>query len=74
MDFWSLLGPIATLTFIVLFGGYVGEQRHNPARGDLRKPMSVRELFREWIIFVVLFGGFSALLHGALRLACWTVC
>lgn len=74
MDFWSLLGLIANLTFIVLVGVYVSEQRHNPAWGDLRKPMSVRELFREWIIFVMVFSGLSALLYGALRLACWTVC
>lgn len=74
MDFWTLLGLIATLTFIVLVGIYVSEQWHNPTWGDLRKPMSLGEVFREWLIFVMLFGGLSAVLHGALRLACWTVC
>jgi hypothetical protein len=73
VDFWTLLGLIATLTFIVLVGIYVSELHHN-STWDLRKPMSLGELFREWIIFVVLFGGLSALLHGALLLACWTVC
>lgn len=74
MDFWTLLAMIATLTLIVLVSIYVSEQRHNPTWGDLRKPMSLVELFQEWIIFVVMFGGLSAFLHGALRLACRSVC
>lgn len=36
--------------------------------------MPIGDVFREWIIYLVLFGGLSALLHGALRLACWTAC
>ena len=74
MGVWTLLALIATVTLIVLVGKYVAENQHEPAWDGLPKPMSVRELLREWIICVVLFGGLSALLYGALRLACWTVC
>jgi short subunit fatty acids transporter len=74
VGFWTLLALIATLTLIVLVGRCVAEHWVNSASDTLRQPMSVNELVREWIICVVLFGGLSALLHGALRLACWTVC
>jgi len=70
VGFWTLLALIATLTFIVLVGKYVAEHWVNSASDTLRQRMSVSELVREWIIGVVVFGGLSALLHGALRLAC----
>lgn len=74
MDFWTLFELIAILTLSVLVGKYVAEHWVEPAWECRTKPMSVNELLREWIICVVLFGGLSALVHGTLRLACWTVC
>ena len=74
MDFWTLFGLIAMLTFIVLVGIYESERRHRRPWNDLGKPMSLGELFREWVTYVALFGGLSILLHGALRLACWSAC
>lgn len=74
MDFWTLLGLIATLTFIIFVGLYLSEQWFKPARDGMKKPISLGEVFREWVMYVVLFGGLSALLHIALGLACWTAC
>ena len=36
--------------------------------------MTLSEMFRDWLIFMLLFSGLATLLDTALRLACRTVC
>ena len=45
-----------------------------PNVATLRKPISLLEVFRDWLMYMLLFSGLTALLDEALRFACWTIC
>jgi hypothetical protein len=67
----KLFGLIALLSLVILVGGYIAE---NWFSSELRKPMTLSEVFRDWLIFMLLFSSLAALLNQALGLACRTVC
>jgi hypothetical protein len=70
----SMLGLVATLSLIVLLGVYISENWVSPTWQGLSKPISLVEVLREWLIYMVVFSGLAALLDEVLRFACWTVC
>ena len=71
----KLFGLIALLSLVILLGGYIGENWFSSNRwSGSSKPMTLGEMLRDWLIFMLLFSGLEALLNQALRLACRTVC
>ena len=70
-----LFGLIALLSLVILLGGYIGENWFGSNKwSGYSKPMTLSEMFRDWLIFMLLFSGLATLLDTALRLACRTVC
>jgi hypothetical protein len=70
----KLFELIALLSLVILLGGYIGENWFSSKWSAYSKPMTLGELLRDWVIFMLLFSGLEVLLNQALRLACRTVC
>ncbi len=70
----KLFGLIALLSLVILLGGYIAENWFSSKWSAYSKPMTLGEMFRDWLVFMLLFSGLEALLNQALRLACRTVC
>ena len=70
----KLFGLIALLSLVILLGGYIAENWFSSELVRISKPMTLSEVLRDWLIFMLLFGGLATLLDPALRLACRTVC
>lgn len=69
-----MLALVGTLSLIVLLGVYISENWFSPTWQGLSKPISLIEVLREWLLYMLLFSGLTALLDKALHLACWTIC
>ena len=70
----KLFGVIALLSLVILLGGYIAENWFSYKWQGPSTPITLRAVIRDWLIYVLLFGGLAALLNQILRVACRTVC
>ncbi len=68
---WKLIGSLSLIVLIML---YISDRCFSLRWQGLSKPISLLEVLREWLIYMLLFGGLIILLQKVLDSACWTVC
>lgn len=70
----GMLGLIGGLSLMVLVMVYISEKWFSSTWQGLSRPISLVEMLREWLIYMLLFGGLTVLLETVLDSACRTVC
>lgn len=72
--YMGLLELIGTLSLIVLLNLYLFEKWFGPTWPGLSKPVILLHVFRDWLVYMLLFTGLVTLLEGILKLACSHSC
>jgi hypothetical protein len=71
---WGWIGFIGSMALSVLVVLYISESWFRTRWEGLSKPISLLEVAREWIVFMLVFGGLTVSLQKMLDSACWKLC
>lgn len=72
-EYLKLLGVVGFITFAILLSAFIWDRWFDIAWKGLNVPVTFKEAFMEWAIYVLVFVLLSLFLQIALRYAC-SVC
>ena len=70
----ELLGIFGIVALSVLLVAYIFENCFGTTWAGLHGPFTLRQLVREWVLYMLLFAGLGTLLERMLKLACSVGC
>lgn len=70
----ELLWIFGIVALTVLLVAYIFERCYGATWSGLHRPFTLRQLVREWLLYMVLFAGLGTLLERVLKLACSVGC
>jgi hypothetical protein len=71
MGMWRLIGSLSPMVLVMV---YISEKWFRSTWQGFTQASSLREVLREWILYMLLFSSLTVLLEIVLDSACWTVC
>ncbi len=63
----EMLGLVGAISLTVLLGVYLSENWFSPARHPVGEPITFLQTLLEWLAYMLLYSGLTALLDGILR-------
>lgn len=70
----ELLEIFGTVALSLLFGAYIFERWVGTTWPGMYGPFTLRQLFRDWFLYMLLFAGLGILLERVLKFACSVSC
>lgn len=72
-DYLKLFGAVGIITLVILLRAFIWDNWFDTTWQGLRAPVTVKEIFIEWAVYMLVFIFVSLLLREILYLAC-SVC
>ncbi len=73
-DHVSIIWQIGGLSLMILLAVYISEKVFRPTWPGLSKPITLTDVLRDWLLYMVMFISLTVLLEKIVSLACWTIC
>lgn len=69
-DYGTMIVIVSVITLVILLLLFVRDNYWNKAWGQVAKPVTLQEVFRDWIVYALMFSSLSLVLRALLCVVC----